>query len=354
MRETQEVTKVYDVIIIGGGQSGLALAYYLRRTRLKYVILDAEVSPGGSWQNYWSSITLFSPAQWSSLPGTLMPGGTEHYPGKEEVTDYLASYEKRYEIKVERPVIVTDIRWHEDVFTLQTSAGSYQSAVVVGATGSFKNPFIPEIPGRAAFLGKMIHSADYRDPSVFSNQRVGIIGEGNSGAQILSEVSRVADTFWITKDPPDFLPDHVDGRYLFDAASQLFEAKKNGREYIPPSLGHIVMVPSVKDARSRNVLHHYPSVVRFTASGAVLEDYRELPLDAVIFCTGFRPALGIFQNLPVTFRHDKIPTSGTRSKELPGLWMLGYGSWTGFASATVVGVGRSAKATSIEIEEFLK
>ena len=226
--------------------------------------------------------------------------------------------------------------------------------MVVGATGSFENPFIPEISGRETFTGKIIHSAQYREPTVFKNQKVGIVGEGNSGAQILSEVSKVADTFWITKDPPDFLPDHVDGRYLFDAASQLFEAKKRGREYIPPSLGHIVMVPSVKDARSRSVLVHYPSITRFTTNGVELEDHRELPLDSVLFCTGFRPALQIFKNLPVTFRHDKIPTNGTHSRELPGLWMVGYGSWTGFASATVVGVGRSAKATSIEIEEFLK
>lgn len=354
MKEQHDVNKVYDVIIVGGGQSGLALAYYLRRTGLRYVILDAETAPGGSWQNYWSSITLFSPAQWSSLPGTLMPGGTEHYPGKGDITDYLTSYEKRYELKIDRPVRVTEINWHQDIFTLQTSVGSYQARVVVGATGSFENPFIPEISGRETFTGKIIHSAQYREPTVFKNQKVGIVGEGNSGAQILSEVSKVADTFWITKDPPDFLPDHVDGRYLFDAASQLFEAKKRGREYIPPSLGHIVMVPSVKDARSRSVLVHYPSITRFTTNGVELEDHRELPLDSVIFCTGFRPALQIFKNLPVTFRHDKIPTNGTHSRELPGLWMVGYGSWTGFASATVVGVGRSAKATSIEIEEFLK
>ncbi|VXD17533.1 ArsO family NAD(P)H-dependent flavin-containing monooxygenase [Marinoscillum sp. 108] len=354
MKEQHDVNKVYDVIIVGGGQSGLALAYYLRRTGLRYVILDAGTASGGSWQNYWSSITLFSPAQWSSLPGTLMPGGTEHYPGKGDITDYLTSYEKRYELKIDRPVRVTEINWHQDIFTLQTSVGTYQARVVVGATGSFENPFIPEISGRETFTGKIIHSAQYRESTVFKNQKVGIVGEGNSGAQILSEVSRVADTFWITKDPPDFLPDHVDGRYLFDAASQLFEAKKRGREYIPPSLGHIVMVPSVKDARSRSVLVHYPSITRFTTNGVELEDHRELPLDSVIFCTGFRPALQIFKNLPVTFRHDKIPTNGTRSRELPGLWMVGYGSWTGFASATVVGVGRSAKATSIEIEEFLK
>ncbi len=227
--------------------------------------------------------------------------------GHHGLSDILS--EKRYELKIGPPKVrVIEINWHQDIFTLQTSAGSYQARVVVGATGSFENPFIPKISGRETFTGKIIHSAQYREPTVFKNQKVGIVGEGNSGAQILSEVSRVADTFWITKDAPDFLPDHVDGRYLFDAASQLFEAKKRGREYIPPSLGHIVMVRLGKGCLAlRSMLVHYPSITRFTTNGVELEDHRELPLDSVIFCTGFRPALQIFKNLPVTFRHDKNP-----------------------------------------------
>src|SRR5690606_31260072 len=68
------------VVVIGGGQAGLAVGYYLRRTGLPFEILDAEEGPGGAWRHAWRSLRLFSPAQWSSLPGRLMPGGTDRYP----------------------------------------------------------------------------------------------------------------------------------------------------------------------------------------------------------------------------------------------------------------------------------
>lgn len=343
----------YDVIIIGGGQSGLAVAYHLRRTGLKYLVLDAEPAPGGAWQNYWESLKLFSPAQWSSLPGAIMPGGTEHYPSQQEVVDYLGCYELKFGLKVKRPVKVLSITY-DNTYHLETEQGIYHSKTIVGATGSFRNSWVPDIPGIDRFKGEIIHSSQYKTPEPFVGNKVAIIGEGNSGAQILSEVSKVATTYWITQNKPDFLPDHVDGRYLFNAATQLYEAKRKGKKHIPPSLGEIVMVDAVKEARARGVLNHQSSLVAISETEIILSDNKQLAIDAIIFCTGFRADLKFLERLPVTIKHQKIPTYGTHSRELPGLWMVGYGSWTGFASATLIGVGRSAKTTVDEIVEFLK
>jgi putative flavoprotein involved in K+ transport len=80
---------VYDVIIIGGGQSALAVAYYLRRTELRYLILDAEDAPGGAWRHAWNSLTLFSPALWSSLPGIIIGVGRTAKRTVDEVLLYL-------------------------------------------------------------------------------------------------------------------------------------------------------------------------------------------------------------------------------------------------------------------------
>lgn len=345
---------VYDVIIIGGGQSGLAVGYFLRRTGLNYLILDAENHAGGAWQHYWPSLQLFSPAQWSSLPGIPMPGGTEHYPTQQEAVDYFEHYESKYKLNIERPVKVESMDFENGIYQINTSAGQYQSKTIVGATGSFTNPIVPKITGIESFEGKVLHASEYKLPDGFKGHKVAIIGEGNSGAQILAEVSKTAETYWITKKPPEFLPDHVDGQYLFDAATQLYEAKKRGRSSIPPSLGEIVMVPALKEARQRGVLNHYSEIDHFTKDGAELMDGAELQFDAAIFCTGYVSELRFLKNLPVTIRHHKIPTYGTKSRELPGLWMVGYGSWTGFASATVIGVGRSAKTTVAEIIEYVR
>jgi putative flavoprotein involved in K+ transport len=338
----------YDVIIIGGGQSGLAAAYYLRRTSLSFVILDNQSQGGGAWSRTWKSLRLFSPAQWSSLPGTLMQGGPNYYPTRDEAIEYLKSYETKYDFPIKRPVHVDRVEKHGDGFNVQTSEGAYYAKAVISATGSFANPYIPDIPGIENFQGKIIHSSQYTSPDEFTNKRVAIVGEGNSGAQILAEVSQVAETLWITQKEPKFLPDHIDGRYLFDVASQMYEAQKKGKEFTPPSLGDIVMVESVKDARSRNVLNSVRPFDRFTEDALVWNN-DHIRIDAVIFCTGFKASLNHLNNLNIINSKGRIDTIGTRSKNIDGLWLVGYGQWTGFASSTLIGVGRSAKTTVDEI-----
>ncbi|ELR68426.1 monooxygenase, putative [Fulvivirga imtechensis AK7] len=119
--------KHFDVIVIGGGQSGLAVGYYLRRTGLSYVILDDQEKAGGAWLQTWDSLKLFSPAEHSSLPGWVMPKDTEEYPRKDHVIQYLKDYEVRYKLPIERPVSVMGVQKHQQLFTLETSRGEYSS-----------------------------------------------------------------------------------------------------------------------------------------------------------------------------------------------------------------------------------
>jgi putative flavoprotein involved in K+ transport len=346
--------RIFEVIVIGAGQSGLATAYYLRRSGIRYVLLDANEKPGGSWQHYWHSLRLFSPAQWSSLPGMVMPGGGDYYPCRNETIDYLSHYEAKYQFPIQRGVQVTSVNRQPEGFELKTNQGSFYTKAVVSATGSFSSLHLPDLPGKEKFKGKVFHSSDYRRPDPFKSQQVAIVGEGNSGAQILAEVSEVAQTFWVTANPPRFLPDHVDGRYLFDAATQMYEAKKAGKEFVPPSLGDVVMVPPVKEARSRGVLDKaYPPISHFTDLGIMLVNNQEILVDSVIFCTGFKPSLGHLSGV-ADISSGRINTQETRAVDVPGLWLVGYGNWTGFASATLIGVGRSARATVEEITLYLR
>jgi putative flavoprotein involved in K+ transport len=343
----------YDVIVIGGGQSGLAMGYYLRRSGLSYLILDNQNEAGGAWLHTWKSLRLFSPAQWSSLPGTIMTGGSDYYPSRDVAIEYLKSYETKYNLPVKRNVDVFDVLKVDDEFQLQTSEGLMVSKAVVSATGSFNNPIVPEIKGSEIFSGQILHSSQYESPAQFENKRVAIVGEGNSGAQILAEVSKVTGTLWVTQKEPRFLPDHIDGRFLFDAATQMYEAQKAGKQYKPPSLGDIVMVDSVKEARNRRVLKSVRPFDYFTEDSIVWADGDEEKIDVVIFCTGFKPSLPHLKNLGIINEDGKADTIGTKSRNIDGLWLVGYGNWTGFASATLIGVGRSAKKTVEEIVESL-
>ncbi len=347
---------LYDLIIIGGGQSALACAYFLRRAGLDYLILDDQEVAGGSWRHAWDSLSLFSPAEHSTLPGWPMPKSAQSFPGREEVTDYLAQYEERYQLPIQRPVRVERVRRSENGFILKTGEASYQTRTVISATGTYQKPFVPKVEGLHDFRGVQIHSSEYRNAAPFAGQRVLVVGEGNSGAQILAEVSTVAETVWATRKEPGFLPDDVDGRVLFDVASAKYAAEQAGREYRPEhySLGNIVMVPPVKGARERGVLHSLPAVQALDATGAWWADGSHREFDAIIWCTGFRYALDHLANLQITTADGRVATEGTRATDCPGLWLVGYGSWTGFASATLIGVGRSAKATVQEVQAYLK
>lgn len=343
----------FDVIVIGGGQSGLAMGYYLRRSGLSYIILDNQSEPGGAWLHTWKSLRLFSPAQWSSLPGMIMTGGSDYYPTRDVVIEYLKSYETKYNLAIKRPVDVKSIVKIEDGFELLTSEGVFHCKTVVAATGSFSNPRIPTISGMDLFRGQILHSSQYYSPETYEGKRVAIIGEGNSGAQILAEVSKVTGTIWITLKEPNFLPDYIDGRILFDVATQMYEAQKTGKQFKPPSLGHIVMVDSVKEARSRKVLKSKQNFERFTEDSLVWEDSHEEKIDVVIFCTGFKPDLKYLHQLNLVEKDGGIDTEGTKANRMEGLWLVGYGNWTGFASATLIGVGRSAKNTVEQIKQYI-
>ncbi|MFM0656032.1 ArsO family NAD(P)H-dependent flavin-containing monooxygenase [Paraburkholderia sediminicola] len=344
-----------DVAIIGGGQSALAVAYFLRRAGIGYVVFDNQPAPGGAWQYAWDSLHLFSPAQWSSLPGWLMPATSESYPSRAHVMRYLTEYEKRYEIPVQRPVQVTSMSHRENGLLLSTDRGEWLAKAVVSATGTWGHPYIPEYPGRRDFDGEQVHSAHYRNPDAFRGKRVLVVGGGNSGAQILAELSQVCHVTWVTLEEPTFLPDDVDGRVLFERATERWKAHSAGHKDPAPAggLGDIVMVPPVREARERGVLKSVRPFAYFVNDGVVWADGTHLPVDAVIWCTGFRPALAHLQALNVINAADRVDVVEGRSVVESRLWLVGYGEWCGFASATLIGVMRSARSAAAQIKEYL-
>jgi cation diffusion facilitator CzcD-associated flavoprotein CzcO len=345
-----DTSRECDVVVVGGGQSALAMGYYLRRTGLTYVVLDDARSAGGAWRHTWPSLRLFSPAQWSSLPGRLMPGGTSYYPTRDDALSYLTDYEARYAVPVVRPTRVTAIRRQSGALAVETDAGSWTARAVVSATGSWSTPNEPTFDGQEAYRGRVLHSARYDGPESFTGQRVVVVGGGNSGAQIVADLFERGTVTWATRSPPTFLPDNVDGRYLFGEASARYRALTEGA-VVPPArlLGSIVMVESVRRARDRGALTAVPMFASFTDDGMLWPDGRRTREDAVILATGFKPAVQHLATLGAVEPNGRIAVRGTRSVREPRLWLLGYGDWTGYASATLIGVGRTARATVDEI-----
>lgn len=227
---------------------------------------------------------------------------------------------------------------------------------MVSTTGTWRAPYTPDLPGRDVFGGRQLHTVNYRGPEEFAGQRVVVVGGGNSAAQIIAELSEVAQTTWATLRPPRFLPDDVDGRALFAIATRHQQASQEGRE---PSegiggLGDIVVVPSVREARERGALKAEPMFDRLTRTGVAWADGTTLDCDTVLWCTGFRPVLDHLAPLGLADGEGRIALEGTRAAAEPRLHLLGYGDWTGAASATVIGAGRTAKAAVAQIADALK
>lgn len=358
-----------DVLVIGGGQAGLAAGYYLHRLARdaangrggpapSYAILDAGARPGGAWRDYWESLELFSAAAFSSLPGHQMPAWAgDGNPSAGHVVEYLKAYETRYGLPVHRATRVLAVRdgagggfSTEAVTGAGTGTETWTSRVVINATGTWTRPALPTVPGSGDFVGEQLHTADYRGPDAFAGQRVVVVGGGNSGAQVAADLLPAASVTWVTRKPPRYLPDDVDGRALFQIASRHVRALARGEESPGgvDSLGDIVAVPPVRQARDAGLLKPLPMFSRTTPTGVAWDDGRSQEVDAIIWCTGFGPQLDHLASLGLDAgagAPTTDPAPPTLSADRPGLFFLGYGDWCGPASATLIGVGPFARDT---------
>ncbi|MEE1928799.1 ArsO family NAD(P)H-dependent flavin-containing monooxygenase [Streptomyces sp. TRM 70351] len=348
------MTQHTDVVVVGGGQSGLAAGYHLRRQGLDFVILDAEAAQGGSWQHMWDSLHLFSPAEHSSLPGRLMPAQAgETYPDAGHVVDYLTDYEKRYDLPVQHGTRVDAVRRNGERLLVEADSGTWRARAVISATGTWTRPFFPAVPGRGLFTGRHLHTVNYRSPADFADQHVIVVGGGNSGAQIAADLALDGNVnvTWVAQRPPRFLPNDIDGRALFDVATSRRRALDAGHTDTGgvASLGDIVAVPPVRAARDAGHLHAKPMFAQLSADGVRWDDGSQSDAEAIVWCTGFRPALAHLSPLNLRRARGHILTDGTRALGEPRLHLLGYGDWTGPASATLIGVGRPARDAAHEI-----
>lgn len=344
-----------QVVVIGGGQAGLAAGFYLRRHNLDFAILDAQDSPGGAWQHGWQSLRLFSPAQFSSLPGWPMPP-TPGYPDAAHVVDYLTRYEQRYNLPIHRGVTVSAVHRDSTRFRIDSPAGTWTARAVVSATGTWWRPFLPALARSSQFTGRQLHTVQYAKPQEFTGQRVVVVGGGNSGAQIAADLAGHASRVrWCTQRPPRFLADDVDGRVLFQLANQRYRAITNGQP-APAGiggLGDIVAVQAVQAARDSGNLTAWPMFTGLDAAGPRWPDGTMWACDAIIWATGFRPALAHLAPLNLSREHGHPRTDGTRSVDDPRLHLVGYGDWTGPAAATLIGVGPAARTMAAQVAAVL-
>lgn len=204
-----------EVIIIGGGQAGLAMGYFLKRKGVSFLILDAHKRTGDSWRSRYDSLTLFTPRMYSSLPGMKFPGAPDGLPSKDETADYLETYAQAFALPIRHQTKVQSLTKHEHGFLIETGQGTFIARQVVVATGPFHEPVIPDFAEKLPDEIVQMHSSSYKNESRLADGPVLIVGGGNSGAQIAVELSGCRQVTISVSRPMSFKPMRIFGKNIF-------------------------------------------------------------------------------------------------------------------------------------------
>ena len=205
----------YDVVVVGGGQAGLAMGYYLAGQGCKFVILEAAEHVGAAWRTRWESLVLFTPRRYSALPGLDFPGEPDSYPTRDDVIEYLERYAKVFDLPVVTNSEVRSLRRTGDGFLVTLDDRELEADQVVVATGPFQVPNVPEIADGLAPEVRQLHSTEYMRPTDVPSGQVLVVGGGNTGYQIAAELSETHAVQLAIGSRQTPLPQRVLGRDLF-------------------------------------------------------------------------------------------------------------------------------------------
>ena len=349
-----------EIVVIGAGQAGLSSAYHLRRRGLEpgrgFLVLDQNPMPGGAWQHRWPSLTLSTVNRIHDLPGLgfaeAVPDAGDDVEAAVAVPRYFAEYEKRFGLPVYRPVTVKVVCERAGRFRVETDRETFSARGIINATGTWETPYIPEYPGHERFRGRQLHTHDYRTADEFIGQHVLIVGGGISAIQLLDEISKVTRTTWVTRTPPRWRKGPFDqdaGR----AAVRLVEERV--RAGLPPnavvSVTGLPVNERTEAMRGRGVLERQPMFSEITETGVRWADGRELAVDVIAWCTGFRSSLDQLAPLLLREPGGGIVMGGRLATEVakePRVHLVGYGP-----SASTVGANRAGAAAASELMQTL-
>jgi putative flavoprotein involved in K+ transport len=320
---SQRSSAPLDVLVIGAGQAGLALAWHLARRPVRYLLVDAAPEIGHSWRSRWDSLRLFSPAQYDGLPGMDFPAAADTYPTKDQVADFLGAYAERHSLPVLTSTRVHRLEPHHGGFAAHTSQGVLTARQVVVATGPFQKPFAPRIDG--TFGVPQLHSSAYRRPGDLPSGRLLVVGGANSGLQIAEELAETRQVVLSTGSNPPAVPQRPLGRDLFWWLTRLGAMEKGPDSRLAKRMrahGDLVIGMNRRALRSGGV-EFRPRLLGAAGQTATFADGSRVDVDGVVWATGFRPDYSWIDVPGLTGATGVPHHEAGRSVAAAGLWFLG-------------------------------
>jgi putative flavoprotein involved in K+ transport len=340
-----------EVVIVGGGQAGLALGYHLARQDSNFALLEAADEPAAAWRGRWDSLELFTPARYSGLPGLPFPGDPDRYPTRDDVASYLTEYARHFDLPVELGSRVRSISKADEGYLVELDDRTYEADQVVVATGPFQVPVTPPLAEGLDPRIVQMHSSGYRSPGGIPDGAVLVVGGGNTGFQIAEELAESHDVHLSIGSRQTPLPQRIFGRDLFWYLERTGLIRKTAASRIGRRMaGRDTLIGSTPRSIRRRGVRLHERAVEVDGRTVTFADGGELDPDVVIWATGFRVDHS-WIDAPVfdpngRLAHERGVTAS------PGLYFLGL-SWQHTRGSALIGwVGDDAKFIAQQIEAF--
>jgi flavin-dependent dehydrogenase len=346
----------HDVVVIGAGPAGVAVALSLRDRGVQPLLVDRADEVAASWRSRYDRLTLNTGRPFSHLPNRPYPKGTAMFPSRDDVVAHLDRHARERGIELRLGTEVRRIDRRARGWCLLTSRGEIDARQVVVANGSQHTPHIPDWPGRDGFTGEVVHSSAYRNPNPYQGKNVLVVGCGSSGMEIAYDLATggAAKVWLAIRTPPNILlrslpgglPGDLVSRPLFrmpvriaDAISRKVRRAKLGdlsKFGLPiPAEGVFSLVKrfdkvpalvdmEVIDAIRDGAIEVVATVESFDGDKVALVDGSRVDPHAVVLATGYRRSLdSLVGHLGVLGANGKPVASGERPAA-QGLRFIGF------------------------------
>ena len=351
----------HETVVVGGGQAGLAIGYFLQRQGRDVVILDAHARVGDSWRHRWRSLRLYSPARVDALPGMPFPAPPWSYPTASEMADYLEAYARRFQLPVLNGVRVGGVTYEDDRFVVDAGERAFEADNVVVATGVFQHdrPHVPELAAQLSAEIVQLHSADYRGPEQLQTGPALVVGAAHSGGDIAFELAQAGHRVVLSGRDTGQVPFDIESpraRLLFPllrvAATRVLTVStplgRRARPHIRAHGGPLLRVKRA-DLQAAGVERALERTVGVREGRPVLADGRVLDVANVVWCTGFRNDYG-WLRVPLPLDADGYPEQRRGAVTgIPGLYVVGMPFLHSFASMLILGAGRDGRRIAEQI-----
>ncbi len=347
----------HNIIIIGAGPAGLAIAGRLRKRGLAFAILEKDMVIASRWHQHYDRLHLHTVKNLSHLPHLPFPEEYPVYVSRQQLVDYYTNYAIHFDIKPIFDIEVKKIEKKNGHWQLLTNGQVFETGNVIIATGSNRSPVVPRWKGQEVFSGEIIHSRDYKNPAPYLGKKVLIIGMGNTGAEIALDLAeKDVDHYLSVRSPVNIVPRDVFGRPAQLTAKMLDKLPFGIGKYISRistrliigdltkyGITHAKMDPvdqlrttgqtpvidiGTVEQIKKGKIKIVPDIDHFISQGVILKNGDRLEVDVVILATGYKNDMDqLLENTNDLFDHCGMPKNCIGEGCYEGLYLLGFDNY---------------------------